>query len=149
MKITVSTTIAKPIAEVWRWYAVDHVRNHPRWDPEIELELMSPGPIGLGTRISRRNRHFEVPIDGEMQIVKWEPEHVMGAQIHDANFDSAGRVTFEKLGEATTRLTIESDFPGIDEATAQVIRPRMERTAQNVRSLMESDASLGDAVSGQ
>ena len=67
-----------------------------------------------------------------MQIIEWEPEHVMGAQIHDANLDSAGRVTFEKLGEATTRLTIESDFPGMDETMAQVIRPRMERTVQEL-----------------
>lgn len=108
MKITVSTTIARPIAEVWRWYAVEHVRNHPRWDPEMELEQLSPGPIGLGTRIRRRNRHFDVPIDGEMEIIEWEPEHVMGAQIHDANLDIAGRVTFQSLGEATTRLTIEA-----------------------------------------
>jgi hypothetical protein len=140
MKITVSTTIARPIAEVRRWYAVDHVRNHPRWDPEMELEQLSPGPIGLGTRIRRRNRHFDVPIDGEMEIIEWEPEHVMGAQIHDANLDIAGRVTFESLGEATTRLTIEADFPGMDEGKAQVMRPGMERTARNVRSLMESDA---------
>ena len=48
MKITVSTTIAKPIAEVWRWYAVDHVRNHPRWDPEMELELIVAGTDRTG-----------------------------------------------------------------------------------------------------
>jgi hypothetical protein len=139
MKITVSTTIARPLADVWRWYAVDHVRNHPRWDPEMELEQLSTGPIGLGTRIRRRNRHFGVPIDGEMEIVEWDPEHVMGAQIHDANLDTAGRVSFERLGETTTRLTIEADFPGMDDGSAQVIRPGMERTARNIRRLMESD----------
>jgi hypothetical protein len=58
MKITVSTSIDRPVGHVWRWYAVDHVRNHPRWDPEMELEQMSEGPIGLGTRIRRLNRHF-------------------------------------------------------------------------------------------
>lgn len=105
----------------------------------MELEQISKGSIGLGTRFRRRNRHFEEPIEGEMQIVEWEPEHVMGAQIHDANLDTVGRVIFEALGPARTRLTIDADFPGMDEATAERIRPRMERTARNVRQLIESD----------
>jgi hypothetical protein len=85
MKISVSTTIDRPVGGVWRWYAVDHIRNHPRWDPEMELEQLSDGPIGLGTRIRRVNRRFEEPIAGEMQIVAWEPEHLMGVQIHAAS----------------------------------------------------------------
>ena len=111
---TVSTLIDRPVAGVWRWYAVEHVRNHPRWDPDMELEQISDGPIGLGTRIRRRNRHFGEPIDGEMEIVEWEPERAMGAQIHDANADTRGRVTFEALGSSRTRLTIEAEFPNLD-----------------------------------
>ena len=84
MKITVSTLIDVPVAGVWNWYAVEHVRNHPRWDPQMELDQISDGPIGLGTRMRRRNRHFGDPIEGEMEIVEWEPERAMGARIHDA-----------------------------------------------------------------
>jgi len=90
MKITVSTVIDRPLASVWRWYAIEHVRNHPRWDPDMELVQISEGPIGLGTRIRRRNRHFGEPIEGEMEIVEWEPERVMGARIKDANVDAKG-----------------------------------------------------------
>ena len=111
MIIRVSTVIDRPVAGVWRWYAVEHVRNHPRWDPDMELDQISEGAIGLGTRIRRRNRHFGEPIVGEMEIVEWEPEHVMGARIHDANGDTTGRVTFESLGPSMTRLTIEAGFP--------------------------------------
>jgi hypothetical protein len=138
MKFTMSTIVARPVGDVWRWYAVDHVRNHPRWDPEMELEQISEGPMGLGTRIRRVNRHFDEPIEGEMKIVEWEPEHVMGAQIHDANLDTVGRVTFDALGPESTRLVIEADYPGMDEATAERIRPRMERTVRNIRQLIES-----------
>jgi hypothetical protein len=138
MKISVSTTVDRPLGEVWRWYAVDHVRNHPRWDPEMELVQISEGPIGLGTRIRRLNRHFGEPIEGEMRIIEWEPEHAMGARIHDANLETVGRATFEALGPARTRLVIEADFPGMDEATAERIRPRMSRTAHNIRQLIES-----------
>lgn len=139
MKISVSTTVERSIANAWQWYAVEHVRNHPRWDPEMELEQISVGPIGLGTKIRRRNRHFDEPVDGEMQIIEWKPERAMGVKIHDANLKSVGRVTFEAIGPARSRLTIDTDFPGMDEATAQRIRPSMDRTARNICQLIESD----------
>ena len=143
MKITVSTLIERPVAGVWRWYAVEHVRNHPRWDPDMELEQISDGPIGVGTRIRRRNRHFGEPIEGEMEIVEWEPERVMGARIMDANADTTGRVTFESLGPRTTRLTIEADFPNLDASRVDHLRPLIERTASNVRQLVESEVEPG------
>jgi hypothetical protein len=143
MKITVSTLIDRPVAGVWRWYAVEHVRNHPRWDPDMELEQISDGPIGLGTRIRRRNRHFGEPIEGEMEIVEWEPERAMGAQVHDANADTRGRVTLEALGPSRTRLTIEADFPNLDAEKVEQLRPLIERSASNVRRLVESEVEPG------
>ena len=81
MRIEVSTTIDRPVAEVWRWYAVKHVRHHPRWDPDMQLEQVSEGPIGLGTKIRRRNVRWGEPIEGEMEIVEWEPERAMATRI--------------------------------------------------------------------
>ena len=46
MKFVVSTEIDLPVADVWRWYAVNHVANHARWDPDMELTQISEGPIG-------------------------------------------------------------------------------------------------------
>jgi hypothetical protein len=143
MKIAVSTLIDRPLAGVWRWYAVEHVRNHPRWNPDMELELISDGPIGLGTRIRRRNHHFGEPIEGEMEIVEWEPERAMSVQIHDANADASGRATFEALGPSRTRLTIEADFQNLDASKVDQLRPLIERTASNVRRLVESEVELG------
>ena len=37
MEIQVSTVVERPVADVWRFYAVDHVRNHPRWDRQRHL----------------------------------------------------------------------------------------------------------------
>jgi hypothetical protein len=30
MDVQVSTEVERPVADVWRFYAVEHVRNHPR-----------------------------------------------------------------------------------------------------------------------
>ena len=42
MRIAVSTEIDRPVAAVWRWYAVDHVRNHPRRLPCWRAQLGEP-----------------------------------------------------------------------------------------------------------
>ncbi len=44
-KIETTEIIDRPLADVFRFYAVEHVRNHPRWDPDIELWLDKPGPL--------------------------------------------------------------------------------------------------------
>ena len=139
MWIEVSTTIDRPVAEVWRWYAVEHVRNHPRWDPDMELEQVSTGPIGLGTRIRRRNLRWGAPIEGEMEIVEWEPERALATRIHDANMDMAGRVTFQQTGPDRTVLAIAADIPGLDESKASHLSAMMQRSAENVKRLAESD----------
>lgn len=89
MQIEASTTIDRPISDVWRWYAVEHVRNHPRWDPDMHLEQISDGPIGLGTKIRRRNVRWGEPIEGEMEIVEWEEERAFAVSIQDAKHAGA------------------------------------------------------------
>jgi uncharacterized protein YndB with AHSA1/START domain len=139
MRIEVSTTIDRPVAEVWRWCAVEHVRNHPRWDPDMEMEQISEGPIGLGTRIRRRNVRWGEPIDGEMEIVEWEPERAMATRIHDANMDMAGRFTFQQDGPDRTVLVIAADIPDLDESKASHLSAMMQRSAENMKRLAESD----------
>jgi uncharacterized protein YndB with AHSA1/START domain len=139
MRIEVSTTIDRPVADVWRFYAVEHVRNHPRWDPDMELEQISDGPIGLGTRIRRRNSRSGEPVEGEMEVVEWEPERVMGARIHDANMEMSGRVTFEEDGPDRTVLTIVTDIPGLDESKASFLSSMIERSVSNMKSLVEAE----------
>jgi hypothetical protein len=43
MEIQVSEHIDRPIADVWRFYAVEHVRNHPRRDPKMHLDARVGG----------------------------------------------------------------------------------------------------------
>ena len=139
MEISASARIARPVADVWRWYAVEHVRNHPRWDPEMQLEQVTPGPIRLGTRIRRRNTRWGAPVEGEMEIKEWVPERVMGAHVRDANMEIFGRASFESQPSRETVLTISIDVPGLDEARAEVMRTGLNRTVTNIKGLVEAE----------
>jgi hypothetical protein len=77
------TVIDRPVDKVFHFFAVEHVRNHPRWDPDIELWLDSNAPIGVGTIIHRRNKRSGTPVEGTMEVVEFELNRVIAMVIHD------------------------------------------------------------------
>jgi len=135
-----SQVIHRPIDKVFHFYAVEHVRNHPRWDPDIELWLDSDQPIGVGTIIRRRNKRSGTPVEGTMEVVEFEPNRVMAMVIHDGPAEMRGRTTFEAINENQTRLTTIIDIPWMDEnADKTFLNSRLERSAQIRKQLMESE----------
>ena len=95
VSVQVSTVIDRPVADVFQFYAYDHVRNHPRWDPDMELEQVSEGPIGVGTIIRRRNTHFDTPVEGTMEVVEFEPNRAMAVRIQDGPSETRGRMAVQ------------------------------------------------------
>jgi len=69
-KLELTESIGRPPAEVFRFVGTDHVKNHPRWDPELTLTQETPGPMGVGTRIHRLRSRGETRVEGEMEIVE-------------------------------------------------------------------------------
>ena len=108
----------------------------------MQLEQVTPGPIGLGTRIRRRNIRWGTPVDGEMEINEWEPELVLGTRIRDANMDILVRATLESVS-GQTLLSITIDVPGLDDSKADVMRERLNRTAANIKALVEAEVQPG------
>src|SRR5512139_2589102 len=102
--VQASQVIDRPLAKVFHFYADEHVRNHPRWDPDIELWLDSDEPIKVGTIIRRRNSRSGTPIEGTMEVVVYEPNRAFGMLIHDGPVIMNGQVTFEAKGENQTAI---------------------------------------------
>ena len=140
LQLMSSQVIDRPIDKVFRFYAVDHVRNHPRWDSDIELWLDSDAAIGVGTIIRRRNKRSGTPVEGTMEVVEFEPTRVFAVVIHDGPADMRGRTTFEAVNDSQTKITIIIDIPGMDENTDKTfLNSRLERSAQIRKQLMESE----------
>ena len=139
MRVQVSKVIDRPVAEVFHFYAHEHVRNHPRWDPDMQLEQVSDGPIGVGTIIRRRKTHSGTPVEGTMEVVEFEPNRTMGVVIHDGPSVTRGRVTFKAESQERTTLTISAEFADMDESMESLITSLMERSARNIKHLIESE----------
>ena len=135
-----SQVIDRPVDKVFHFFAVEHVRNHPRWDPDIELWLDSDSPIGVGTIIRRRNKRSGTPVVGTMEVVEFEPNRVIAMVIHDGPAEMRGRTTFEALSDNQTKITTIIDIPGMDASTDKTfLNSKLARSAQIRKQLMESE----------
>jgi hypothetical protein len=71
------TEIEKPPADVYRFIATEHGRNHPRWDTRaVEFVQLDPGPVAVGTRFAYKRK---LPLPGVTQklqlvVTEMEPE---------------------------------------------------------------------------
>lgn len=140
VKIETSQVIDRSVDKVFHFFAVDHVRNHPRWDPDIELWLDSDAPIGAGTIIQRRNKHSGTPVEGTMEVVEFEPNKAMGVIIREGPAETRSRVTFEAVSPNQTRLATFIEFVGMDENTDMTrMNSMLERSARNRKQLIESE----------
>lgn len=135
-----SQVIDRPIDKVFNFFAVEHVRNHPRWDSDIELWLDDDAPIGVGTIIHRRNKRSGKIVEGTMKVLEFEVNHMLSMEIHDGPAVMYGKTTFEALNDNQTRLTTIIDIPWMDEnADKTFLNGRLEHAAGIRKQLMESE----------
>lgn len=138
VKIQVSETIDRPVANVFHFFADEHVRNHPRWDPFMRLEQVSDGPISVGTIIKRINSRSGTPVEGTMEVVEFEPNRAIGMIVHDGLVEMRGRTTFEVVSDDQATLTISVEIPDMDESMESMMTSGIQKSIHNIRQLVES-----------
>jgi len=141
VKVLVSEVIDRSVAEVFHFFAEEHVRNHPRWDPFMRLEQVSDGPISVGTIIKRINSRSGTPVEGIMEVVEFEPNRAIGMIIHDGPVEMRGRTTFEAVSDGQTTLTINVEIPSMDESMEGMMRGAIQKSLQNIKQLIESEVN--------
>jgi hypothetical protein len=138
VRIEVSEEIDRPVPVVFAFFADDHVRNHPRWDPDIELWRDSDEPIGLGTIIHRRNSRWGTSVEGTMEVVEYEPNQAFGMLTREGPMEIYGRTTFEEVSEGRTRLTLAAEMP-IDESMKDPVTGSVQQSLRNIKELIEAE----------
>lgn len=136
MKAEAAATVDRPAEVVFQFVAVEHVRNHPRWDPQMELDQVTPGPIGVGTVIKRRHTRAGAPIEGSMECVEFDPPRAIAFQITDGPVELSGRQAIEPINEGASRLTISIDIPGVPNPMDPL---PIQRSADRIKELIEAE----------
>jgi hypothetical protein len=136
MKLQMTQLVERPPADVFRFIATDHVRNHPRWDTKMSVEQLTDGPMGVGTVIRRRHTHPGYPVEGTMEVVEFEQDHAIGMVIRDGETEMRSRMTFEPEGEEATLITADLDVPSL----AEPMDPGpIQQSLRRMKELIESE----------
>ena len=139
LKLQLSQEFERPVEVVFKFWAADHVRNHPRWDPHVELWLDSDTPIGVGTVIRRRNSRSGTSVDGTMEVVEYEPNRAMAMVTHDGPQEIFGRATFESLEPERTRITLTVEMPGMDDSMEKFMAEAIQGSLRTAKDLVETE----------
>ena len=75
----------------------------------------------------------------QAEVVEFEPNRSMGVVIHDGPTETRGRVTFKAESQKRTTLTISAEFADLDESMEDLITSLEERSARNIKHLIEAE----------
>jgi hypothetical protein len=76
-----------------------------------------------------------------MEVVEFEPNRLFGVVIRDGPSETHGQVTFKAESQDQTTLTIRAEFTDLDESLQSWIAGLVERSARNIKQLIESEKS--------
>lgn len=123
MRITSSVLVHAPIERVFEVFT-DLSRAQERLSNVVALELLTPGPVGVGTRWRETRRMMGQEATEEMSITAYDPprEYEVVAESHGARYrthfgflpeDGAIRVTMDFSAEAVTVVAKLLSITGI------------------------------------
>ena len=100
-EMRMSITIEAPIERVWE-YASD-IHRQPEWMHEMKrVEMLTPGPIRVGSRGRATVRIFGISTTDDVVITRLEPPTAFGIR-HEGRFTGEGLLLFGAApGGATT-----------------------------------------------
>jgi hypothetical protein len=143
LHVEYSHVINRPVEKVFHFMVVEHVKNHPRWDSDIELGLDSDDPIGVGTIIKRRNSRSGTPVEGTMEVTEFEHNRKFTTIIHNGPAKMIGGLTFEPITDDQTKVTTLIDLPGMSESMdTSFLMKRLEEVAKIRDELIEAEVNL-------
>jgi argininosuccinate synthase len=142
MSVTVkaSEIIDRPVSDVFCFTAMHHVRNHPRWDSNVQLEQVSEGPFAVGTVIDRVNSRSGTPVKGTMKVVELERDEAIGMVIHDGPVEMRSRATYEARSPSQTLLTFHVELPAMDASMDTIsLHNAMQQSLRHIKQIVESE----------
>jgi len=141
VKAQASGIIDHPVSKVFQFHAVEHVQNHPRWDQHIQLDHLTDGPMGVGKMIKRINTRSGKPVEGTMEVTEFEPNKAVTMLIHDGPVKLIARATYQAKVDDRTRLTMNLEFPDLDELDTDMLVSAMERSIRNIDNLLTTEVN--------
>ncbi|HET9435357.1 MAG TPA: SRPBCC family protein [Candidatus Limnocylindrales bacterium] len=143
--ITTSIAIEAPIERVWAVLA--DIERQPEWMHDLKsVELLTPLPVGVGTRARGRVQAFGVAVEDPIEITAFSPPSHFAIR-HEGLVRGSGDIRLERgpHGSTTTVTWVEVLAPRVlphlgAAAIALVFAPIFRRDLERLAALVESEA---------
>src|SRR6185369_10250036 len=100
INLDLSTLIDKPVKDVFAF--VTDPNNMPKWNSAVvSMQQITPGAVGMGTKFKSVGEMLGRHIEGEMQVVAFEPDSKYGFQMNARPMQVNVILSFKTVGTGT------------------------------------------------
>jgi uncharacterized protein YndB with AHSA1/START domain len=146
--IRTGVEVDAPIDEVWAILA--DIERQPEWMIEMKaVRLLTPGPIGVGTRGEADVRIFGIGVSDPVEVVEFVPPFRFGIQ-HHGLFSGSGTITLDTLdGGRRTRVEwaetlVPPVFPSLGSLVqAPILKHIFQADLDRFATIVEADREAG------
>ena len=133
-----------PISQAYELIGKNFFENYPKWCPQIvELEQISPPPIGLGTKGRQVTRDRGIDSESIFEFSKFEPVNELEIKGVSEPFRSS--YVLAPVGPDKTRVSFTFELQEIDlmmRPFQKLIKSALQdgavQTIENIKNLLES-----------
>jgi len=133
--------VDKPIKDVFAFVA--NPNNMSKWNSAIvSLQQITPGEVGVGTKFKSVGEMMGRRIEGEMQIIAYEPDTKCSFQVNAGPMQVNMNLTFKTVGTGTKiSLNAQGNPAGIfkiaEGMMAGRVKAMMEENLERLKSVLE------------
>ena len=133
--------IDRPIKDVFAFVA--NPNNMSKWNSAVvSLEQVTPGDVGVGTKFKSVGEMMGRRIEGEMQVIAYEPDTKCGYQVNAGPMQVNLTLNFKTVGTGTKiSLNAQGNPGGIFKLAEPVMAGRvkamMEENLARLKSVLE------------
>ncbi|MBK9923795.1 MAG: SRPBCC family protein [Anaerolineales bacterium] len=133
--------IDRPVKDVFAF--VTNPNNMVKWNSMVvSMEQITPGAVGMGTKFKNVGEMMGRRIEGEMQVVAFEPDSKYGFQMNAGPMQVNVTLTFKTVGTGTKlNLNAQGNPAGVFKLAEGVMQGRvksmMEENLARLKSVLE------------
>jgi len=141
INLDLGVLIDKPVKDVFAF--ITDPTNMSKWNSAVvSLEQITPGAVGLGTRFKNIGEMLGRRIEGEMQVVAFEPDSKYSFQMNAGPMQVNITLTFKTVGTGTKlSLNAQGNPAGVFKLAEGVMQGRvksmMEENLARLKSILE------------
>jgi len=141
INLDLGTLIDKPVKDVFAF--ITNPANMAKWNSAVvSMEQITPGAVGLGTKFKNVGEMMGRRIEGEMQVVAFEPDSKYGFQMNAGPMQINVTITFKTVGTGTKlSLNAQGNPAGVFKLAEPVMQGRvksmMEENLARLKSVLE------------